>query len=378
MQDGKTPRGSLLKIVVAVLFVGILAGGGYYAYKKTRPHAVDPRINTNVVSVPPPGVAPFDPKPLMDKVRAHLTADKFRFAVLGDSKHAPTLPAFIKYLEETVNPDFVLGTGDMVAKGGGQAGAGYYEMLAKIDAQGEVGKSMRARPWWPAIGNHEVAGNPVSTGSKKEGEQLRVNQQTGIENFKHFYNLDSDYYSFACRNCYFIALPFPQPAGAQMQWLESELKKASEEKKHIFIFNHVAYYTVGGKGADDIPNKETEITALFKKYGVAAVFSGHDHGYYRTVRNGIPYFISAGGGAAIYPGKRLDEAIAGDAYYYGVQESIENGQPTKFRLHKSDGSEKITTVPDQFMCVVDVDGDTINCFTVTVKGEKWDEIQLAK
>src|SRR5437868_5266454 len=103
MLEGKAPRRTLT-IVLSVLLVGLLAGGGYYTWKKTRPHPRDPNNNYNVGSVPPPGVAPFDPKPLMDKLRARLTADKFRFAVLGDTKHAPTLPAFMKYLDETVHP----------------------------------------------------------------------------------------------------------------------------------------------------------------------------------------------------------------------------------------------------------------------------------
>ncbi|HLX62664.1 MAG TPA: metallophosphoesterase [Planctomycetota bacterium] len=370
--------GGTLRIVVILLAAAMLGSGAYFAYKRTRPHPEDSRLNPNTESVPPPGIAPFDPKPLMDKVRARLTSDKIRFAVLGDSKHASTLPAFIKFLEETVNPDFVLGTGDMVAKGGGKEGAGYYELLAKFDADGLVGKSMRTRPWWPAIGNHEVAGAPILPGSRKEGEILSANKRTGIENFKLFYNLENDYYSFTCRNCYFIALPFPQPVGAQIQWLENELKTAVAQKKNIFIFNHVPYYTIGSKGSDDVPNKETELTALFKKYGVLAVFSGHDHGYYRTVRNGIPYFVSAGGGAAIYAAKRLNESLPEDVYYYGIQETYgKKPEDQRYALHKNDGSpDKITSVPDQFLCYVDVNGDNIVCITMSVKGEKWDEIKL--
>lgn len=366
--------GSPLRRVLITVGLVILAGGGYFAYKKTRPRPVDPRVDPNVDTVPPPGIAPFDPKPLMDKVRARITTDKFRFAVLGDTKHASTLPGFIKFLDETVNPDFVLGTGDMVYSGGGRVGPGYYDLLTK-----EAGQSMRKRPWWPAVGNHEVAGNPVITGSKTELAQLRANQRTGIDNFKLFYNLDSDYYSFTFRNCCFIALPFRQPEDEQIDWLENELQKATEAKKHIIIFNHVPYFTVGAKGADDVPNTETNITALFRKYGVIAVFSGHDHGYYRTIRSGIPYFISAGGGAMVYACKRAREALPGDVYYFGLPETYGSNkiEDHRFILHKGDGTpDKITEVQDQFLCVVDVDGDKIICTTLSVKGEKWDEIKL--
>ncbi len=337
----------------------------------------EPDAKSNVTSVPPPGIAAFDPKPLMEQVNARLKTDKFRFAVLGDAKHAKTLPALLKYLDESLNPDFILTTGDMVSSGGGKVGPGYYEMLTQ-----EIGPEMRKRPWWPAIGNHELSGGAI-TGRDAlviDSEQLLKNQASGVENFKKFYNLDNEYFSFTCRNCAFIALPFRYPTGKHVEWLEAELKKAADEKKHIIIFNHAPFFTAGAKLPKEIPNKETDVTALFQKYHVNAVFSGHDHGYYRTVRSGIPYFTCAGGGAKIYPGTRMKEALPEDVYYYGVPKSFEKGaKAPQFILHKNDGSaDKITDVADQFMCIIDVDGDNINCFTITTKGEKWDEIILSK
>src|SRR5690606_5790505 len=40
---------------------------------------------------------------------------------------------------------------------------------------------------------------------------------------------------------------------------------------------------------------------LFEKYGVSALFSGHDHVYSRAEHNGVRYFVSGGGGAPLYP-----------------------------------------------------------------------------
>ncbi|MEI6235282.1 MAG: metallophosphoesterase [Planctomycetota bacterium] len=337
----------------------------------------EPDVVTNVSTVPPPGVAPFDPKPLMAKVNERLTTDTFRFAVLGDAKHAKTLPALLTYLDGTLKPDFVLTTGDMVSTGGGKVGPGYYEMLTT-----QTGPEMRKRPWWPAIGNHELAGGAITGRDAlvEDSEQLRKNQISGIENFKKFYNLENEIYSFTCRNCYFIALPFRYPTGKHIEWLEAELKKATEAKQHIIVFNHAPFFTVGLKTPKEIPNKESDVTALFQKYHVTAVFSGHDHGYYRTVRSGIPYFTSAGGGASIYPGARTKEALPEDVYYYGDPASFAKGsKEKKYVLHKNDGSpDKISNVSDQFLCIVDVDGNKITCFTVTTKGEKWDEIVLSK
>jgi hypothetical protein len=42
------------------------------------------------------------------------------------------------------------------------------------------------------------------------------------------------------------------------------------------------------------------LDSLFQKHGVKLVFQGHDHLYYRTVRSGITYVVTGGGGAPLY------------------------------------------------------------------------------
>jgi hypothetical protein len=368
--------------------------------------------------------APYDPKPLMDKVAERIKTDKYRFAVLGDTKHSIYLPNLLKQLNEEIKPDFVLTTGDMVQSGGGKTGAGYWEMLSM-----DTGPDMRKVPWWPAIGNHEIAGGPITSIKELyDDEVLSENQKSGIANFKKFYNLEKEYYSFTFRNAVFIALPFKYPKGESEKWLEAELKKAKEAKKLIFIFNHAPFYTVGGK--IDIPNEPTRITKMFNDYGVIAVFSGHDHGYYRTIREGIPYVISAGGGAHIYTALGLANALPDDVYYFG-EPNAWRGKPlpegvevTKLkplpllipqeRLEKvrkedrykvgleltADGTlrpmppkeldlyllhngaakkpDRITDMQDLFTVYVEVDGKNVKMTTISVRGEIFDELILSK
>src|SRR5262249_19893257 len=58
-------------------------------------------------------------------------------------------------------------------------------------------------------------------------------------------------------------------------------------------------------------------TPLFEKYGVAAVFSGHDHVYERAEVGGVRYFVSGGGGAPLYPRKaRPSEIDAGAVKFF--------------------------------------------------------------
>lgn len=367
---------------------------------------------------------PYDPKPLMDKVAERIKTDKYRFAVLGDTKHSLYFPNLVKMLEEEIKPDFVLTTGDMVQSGGGAVGAGYWEKFAT-----DSGAELRRVPWWPAIGNHEIAGGPItSVRELYDDEVISENQKSGINNFKKFYNLEKEYYSFSFRNAVFIALPFKYPKGESEKWLEAELKKAQADKKMIFIFNHAPFYTVGGK--IDIPNEPTRITKLFNTYGVTAVFSGHDHGYYRTIREGIPYVISAGGGAHIYTASGLANALPEDVYYFGEpytwrgkplpeghvmkelqplpllvpQEKLDkvkkedryklgleltadgSVRPMKARdrdlyvLHNgtTKAPDRITNLPDLFTVYVDVDGKNVKMTTVSVRGEKFDELILSK
>ncbi|MCE7743190.1 MAG: hypothetical protein GOP50_12135, partial [Candidatus Heimdallarchaeota archaeon] len=50
-------------------------------------------------------------------------------------------------------------------------------------------------------------------------------------------------------------------------------------------------------------------------YGVDLVFSGHDHYYYRTTRNGIVHITTGGAGAPLYTPIATEYAIAGDKYF---------------------------------------------------------------
>jgi len=388
-------------LIAIILFAGILFAGEDKPKKDEKPGVTMDEIS------------PFDPKPLMKKVEERIKTDKYRFAVLGDTKHATQFPALVKLIDEQFVPDFVLTTGDMVQAGGGKVGPGYWEKLAM-----DTGSAMQKRPWWPAIGNHEIAGSPIVLRKELDDEDvLKQNQTVGTENFLKFYNLDREYYSFTFRNAVFIALPFKYPKGESEKWLKEELEAARAAKKHIFVFNHAPFYTVGGKSKTEIGNKETSVTKLFQEYGVLGVFSGHDHGYYRTVRGGIPYVISAGGGAKIYPATRLKEALPEDVYYFGEPESAKGNplpdgikvvelQPIakapavapaipvaesrkdfpelakrkQYYLYHSGvtGVSRITDQVDLFTVIIDVDGPKVTMKCVSVRGEVFDEMEMAK
>ena len=379
------PRLSLPSFVFVITFLAPLFG------------AETPR------TIPPEGVAPFDPRPLMEKVEEQIQTDKYRFAVVGDVKHASTFPPLVKFMDEELKPDFVFSTGDMVRGGGGKDGAGNWAKFAK-----DSGAAMRERPWWPVLGNHELAGSPahISRHEDDPDEDDPPPELDGLGNFERFYGLEREYYTVNFRNSVFLVLPYPMPKGESKKWLKEELKKASAAGKHIFILNHCPFYTVGGKSKREIPNKETDITELFREYHVRAVLSGHDHIYYRTVRNGVPYVIAAGGGATLYQGLRLSEALCDDVYYCAIplakKPKDAKGQgadkTTPARATKDQGTNKappakgkyifhngaagwpdrVTEKQDQFVVIVDVDGPKVTMACVTAKGEKLDEMVWAR
>lgn len=82
----------------------------------------------------------------------------------------------------------------------------------------------------------------------------------------------------------------------QLKWLVRELKRA-RKCRYTFVFLHcpVILETIGEEnGYFNFPKgKRAEYIALFKKYGVAAVFAGHTHMEYNTQAEGIR-FVTAG------------------------------------------------------------------------------------
>ncbi len=90
----------------------------------------------------------------------------------------------------------------------------------------------------------------------------------------------------------FFALDSNYMDRAQLEWLEKELKNSQSDWK-IAFFHHPIYSSGATHGSDMALRQVVE--PLFLKYGVDAVFAGHEH-FYERIRpqKGIYYFISGG------------------------------------------------------------------------------------
>ena len=224
----------------------------------------------------------------------------FSFVVFGDSRsNAGSHLRVVERLRREV-PDFILGTGDMV-----DAGAREDQWQEFFDIEREL---LRENVLFPSLGNHDRQGAGRTA-----------------DNFRRYFSLPENspnperYYAFTYGNARFLILDSNAYAFAltdQTAWIERELQEARLDPKirHIFVTMHHPPYSISLHGG------RTELreawTPLYEKYGVTAVFSGHDHCYSRAERNGVRYFVSGGGGAPLYPRSRAPSAIDVEATAY--------------------------------------------------------------
>lgn len=314
--------------------------------------------------------APYDPRPGIEKLKKENVIEKqngtielrkpMHFLVFGDSKGSNHLPDVLKRAD-LLHPQFCLTTADLVNRGAGEEGERLYKDLDK-----DAGWFFRKYPTWPTLGNHEVSGPKINTG--------KVNYASGVKNFGDFFGLKDPLYSFTYGNAKFIALDWIKASKSKerLEWLEKELKDAQD--KLIFVFKHRPYYTVGSKSYNDVEGKGTVVTELFEKYKVTAVFSGHDHLYYRTLRNGVNYIVSAGAGANIYKLKRAGDAIEGDSYY--GRSTVDDNE---FIFHPSKGADVKFNKAMYFVLSVKVSsGGEVTFEMIDTEGKSWDKFKFNK
>jgi 3',5'-cyclic AMP phosphodiesterase CpdA len=207
----------------------------------------------------------------------------FTFVVVGDtrSQHEEHRSVVARILE--LAPDFVLHTGDLVARGG--VSSDWWTFF-------EIERDLMARmPLFPALGNHE-------------GSDPRY--------FDLFYLPGNErWYAFDCGNARFVVLEIDGMVRFDLQseqygWLEETL--AANTQPWLFVAFHIPPYSSLKEDAAEIMTRET-LVPLFDRYGVDIVFNGHHHNYQRSVVRGVTYIVAAGGGAPIYPIVSVDETL---------------------------------------------------------------------
>jgi hypothetical protein len=121
------------------------------------------------------------------------------------------------------------------------------------------------------------------------------NHDESNERFYEYFNMNGEeYYNFKKGNVSFYSLNSNYMDKKQLQWLEGKLAADTSDWK-IFFCHHPPYSS-GGKHGSDKGLREV-VEPLLMKYGVNAVFAGHEHFYERIKpQKGVYYFISGAGG----------------------------------------------------------------------------------
>jgi hypothetical protein len=158
------------------------------------------------------------------------------------------------------------------------------------------------------------------------------NHDNTNERFYKLFNMNgATYYSFKKGNVRFFALDSDYMDPKQLSWLETQLQNdAGSDEWKICYFHHPLYSS--GKTHGPATDLRLLLEPLFVKYGVNAVFAGHEHVYERILpQKGIYYFTEGASGQLRYGNLRKSEItgkgfdtdrtfmlveIAGDEMYF--------------------------------------------------------------
>jgi len=272
----------------------------------------------------------------------------FNFIVYGDSRgtdyeggmHRRIVDAYLQY-----DPEFVIHTGDMVSTGDNLSSWELFNQTIMPVLEADI-------YYYGVIGNHEQINDP------------------DFSNYLAFFDLPGNerWYSFNFQDLHFIVLNTQEDltydremyncSAEQMDWLIADLDETEVEDFVIVAF-HIPPFSVNL----DRPVRENvsatvrdDFHDLFVQYDVDLVFNGHDHYYYRTVRDGIYYVVTGGGGASLYGVNKTSETWQiGDIGYKEHHFCNISVNATHIRVEaiKEDG-----TLLDSFLIALEIGEET--------------------
>jgi len=199
--------------------------------------------------------------------------------IFGDGRYNETIQRRVARAILSFKPSVVFTVGDSVNDGNDPI---QWKLFNDINEP-----LLKTADYFPALGNHE-----------KESPLYFDNFP--FLNHKRWYSIEREGIHFIILDSNFDL----RPGSDQYNWLAADLKGIKGEVKfRIAIFHH-PIFDVGFHEADEKGLKPI-LLPLFQKYGICAVFSGHDHNYQRFKYEGIYFIVTGGGGANLYNQSRI-------------------------------------------------------------------------
>jgi hypothetical protein len=201
----------------------------------------------------------------------------YRYVVMGDSRSQWELwSSMVKHIDSLdPKPDFVINSGDVVAKGRTRE---FYEYYIPPLLKTEI-------PFFVAIGNHE-------TGDDDMAREFRY--LFGDNSLNYYFDYDKARYIFMDNGS-----DASSPAET-LKWLDKTLTETPKGyRKYVSV--HKPPKTIKKWAYHAWDEEESKVfTDLMTKHHVAEVYLGHIHAYSTVKYGGVNYTLSGGAGAGLH------------------------------------------------------------------------------
>lgn len=145
---------------------------------------------------------------------------------------------------------------------------------------------LSSTPVYAVIGNHDNRG------------------KLGTWWFETLFGKGSKYRSIDYGPVHLVILNSEGGLAEQARWLEEDLARLRREKPNIHYVLAFIHHGPYGTGRFNGNRRVAALIApLLRRYGPSIIFSGHEHDYERGEVDGLPFYVTGGGGA-ILEGRR--------------------------------------------------------------------------
>jgi len=208
--------------------------------------------------------------------------ERFGFVVVSDmhSAASPERARALRMSMEEISllrPELVVATGDLIQGTG-------LDWLDREWNENLSDAALCGAPFFPAAGNHDVAGPETEAAWREANGPLR--------------------YSFDRGNCHFVVMNSMEQggvwSGAQLDWLKADL--AATSARNVFVFLHHPLWA-------SEPERWLTVHEVLRQHPVRIVFAGHWHTYRMfDAVDGVRYVVLPSVGQTYGEGEAEDPA----------------------------------------------------------------------